>query len=104
MVAARNEICRNFGALQDNAAVGLVLGQFNGFIEQGFVGDDAIDFDAAGGRDDEFGLGGRQKLPQPRRARNPRLPLLRSKKPKRSRRGWIRISENCGRLQPGLRG
>ena len=44
-------------ALQNNAAVGLVFGQVDGAVQQRHVFDDAVDLDAAGRGDDQFGLG-----------------------------------------------
>ena len=45
------------GALQNNAACGLVFRQLDGFIQHRFVFDHFADFDAAGGAHDNLGRG-----------------------------------------------
>ncbi len=57
VVAVGGEFGAGGVALEDQAGVGLVGGERDRGVQQGFVFDHAAGFEAAGGGDDDLGLG-----------------------------------------------
>jgi len=56
-IALRGQFAFKRGALQDDAPLRLGLGHLDGAVQKSFVSDDALGFDAARGRYDDFGFG-----------------------------------------------
>ena len=56
-VAAFDQFCFRLRALQDQAGIGLVLGEIDRLVEQRLVGDDASGLEAAACREDDLRLG-----------------------------------------------